>query len=201
MISQSLPIDSEPEWLELGRRIEAAASRDRAADGVTIDRQEFAACMSRFLDGWLRGEQRLNYIAFRDWLAKATTDLWCNQLAEHETAERWLSGEARRLMADEALRVGQREVAFILSPAGNGKFGQPIVSTRGRHDESWFCRKDMTTPHSLLVHSHPTGILEPSPTDLVSMHMLLVEQPEIGYGIISPGADRLYMVRDPRPIP
>lgn len=120
------------------------------------------------------------------------------QAAEIETAERWLTPEARDFMAKEQRRSGDREVSWVLHREDSGKFGRPFLSIRGNSGETFFTSADFG-PGDLLVHSHPSDLLTPSPTDLRTIRLFLRNKHRVGFGIVNPTATRLYLVRDPHP--
>jgi hypothetical protein len=191
----------ERDWLALGRAIAAAHARDLAAEVSSWDQEGFARVVRSHLEPWLVGTARINYLALSESLSMATRGVYGAQVAEADAAVQWLTVDARLFMAHEALRAGGREVSFILTPQADGKYGEPVLSMRGNPGAVRYRDEDLVHPRSLLLHSHPTGDLSPSDADLVNCNFLLEVHKLTGFGIVSLAADRLYLVREPRPEP
>ena len=190
--------DTDP-WVTLGADIAATIARDRAQGMQFWESQKMADLVRAYLNPWLTGVAQVQMQKLLNALDACQRFKQSYELAELETAQRWLTLEAQLTMAGEINRAGYREVVFVLRREGD-RFGSPLVSTRGNASRSWILGRDIDDG-CLLLHNHPTGDLSPSDADLEAMGNLNGLAPHCGDGIISQDACRLYMIRDPRPLP
>ncbi len=122
--------------------------------------------------------------------------------AEDVDAQLWLDPDARTAMAREIARVGGSEISFILRRLDSGKFGKPAVSIRGAKYKTFHMIRD-AEPGVLMIHNHPTGKLAPSDVDVESfmdLHANVKCPYDVADGVIDNTAQRLFLLRDPRPV-
>ena len=97
----------------------------------------------------------------------------------------------RALLAAEIAAAGGREVSFAATVDRDGVVTAARVVARGTVD-AVLALSGMTQRGEMLLHNHPSGVLEPSGADLHVASRLHDEG--IGLGIISNGASELYVV-------
>ncbi|KPJ74669.1 MAG: hypothetical protein AMS19_15080 [Gemmatimonas sp. SG8_23] len=97
-------------------------------------------------------------------------------------------------MRREIERAGGREVCFLATVDENRVVHKPRAVARGNFDAVLVAARDAAVG-SVMLHNHPSGVLEPSDADLsVAAH--LYDQ-GIGTAILDNDAERLYVVVEP----
>jgi len=105
-----------------------------------------------------------------------------------------LSAEASARIRAEIARAGGREVCFLAKLDENRVVHEPRAVARGNFDAVLVAARD-TPEGGVMLHNHPTGVLEPSEADMrVAAH--LYEQ-GLGTAIVDNEAERLYVVVEP----
>jgi len=106
------------------------------------------------------------------------------------TADR-LGGPAREAVAFAIAEAGGREVSFVADVGADGVVTGARAVARGTVD-AVLALPGVAAPGQLVLHNHPSGVLEPSGADLdvaVRLH-----DGGVGFGIVSNDAARLYVV-------
>lgn len=104
---------------------------------------------------------------------------------------------AARLIREEIARAGGREVCFLAEVSAQGVISSPRAVARGNRAAVLAAARD-APPGGIMLHNHPSGILEPSEADL-SVAARLHEE-GLGTAIVDNGASTLYVVVEP-PLP
>ncbi len=110
-----------------------------------------------------------------------------------------LSGQASRALRNEIERAGGREVCFLASVDEDRVVHDPRAVARGNFEAVLVAARDAAVG-GVMLHNHPSGVLEPSDADL-GVAAQLYEQ-GIGTAIVDNRAERVYVVVEPpRPRP
>jgi ATP-dependent DNA helicase DinG len=108
--------------------------------------------------------------------------------------ELYLGGHAADRIRREIERARGNEVSFMATVAEDGEIRDPKVVSRGNASAVLAAVRD---PHAggVLVHNHPSGVLEPSHADLAVAERLW--EMGIGFAITDNAARELYVVLEP----
>lgn len=109
-------------------------------------------------------------------------------------AELALAPETAAFLRREIRRARGREVCVVARVASDGRVIDPRVVARGQR-QAVLAATRFAPPGSLVVHNHPSGILEPSDADL-RVAQALHEQ-GYGFAIVDNEATELYVVVEP----
>ncbi len=114
--------------------------------------------------------------------------------ASPEVTPLTLHPDAARRIRDEIARAGGREVCFLASVDGGRRIVAPRAVSRGNHAAVLAVARD-APEGDVMLHNHPSGLLEPSPADLQVAANLF----EVGLGtaLVDNDATRLYVVVEP----
>lgn len=106
--------------------------------------------------------------------------------------------DVQLVLAAEIASAGGREVSFVATVDGQGRVSAVRAVARGTVDRV-LALPGVASRGEMLLHNHPSGLLEPSMADLSVAARLHDEG--IGFGIIDNSGDSLYIVveipRDP----
>ena len=102
-----------------------------------------------------------------------------------------LSRQAASVMRAAIKLAGGREVCFACTVDGEGVVQAARVVSRGTVDKVLALPK-AAEPGEMLVHNHPSGLLEPSDADLGVAARLY--EAGVGFGIVDNAASELYVV-------
>ena len=105
-----------------------------------------------------------------------------------------LAPEAARVIRDEVTRAGGREVSFLADVTRARVIVNPRAVARGNRSAVLVAARD-AREGSVMIHNHPSGLLEPSEADL--MVASSVYERGIGTAIVTNAADRMYVVVEP----
>ncbi|RMH11853.1 MAG: helicase, partial [Gemmatimonadetes bacterium] len=105
-----------------------------------------------------------------------------------------LSAEAARTIRAEIERAGGREVCFLADVDEARRVVRPRAVARGNHEAVLAAARD-APQGSVMVHNHPSGLLEPSEADLAVAVRLFQEG--LGSALVDNAATRLYVVVEP----
>ena len=108
-----------------------------------------------------------------------------------------LHPEAARRIRAEIQRAGGREVCFLARVDAERRLVEPRAVARGNRGAVLAAARDAEAGE-VLVHNHPSGLLDPSDADLVMAARLYEEG--LGTAIVDNEARHLYVVVEP-PIP
>lgn len=108
--------------------------------------------------------------------------------------DHFLSADAAEFCRREIERARGNEVCFVARIAEGGEVVEPRVVARG-HASAVLALVKNPEPGGLLLHNHPSGVLEPSEADF-AVAARLWEQ-GLGFGIIDNAAGELYVVIEP----
>lgn len=108
-----------------------------------------------------------------------------------------LTREARARVRVEIERAGGREVCFLAEVDGRRRVHDPRAVSRGNYDAVLVAARD-AREGSVMLHNHPSGVLEPSDADF-QVAAQLYEQ-GVGTAIVDNTAESLYVVVEP-PLP
>ncbi len=97
----------------------------------------------------------------------------------------------RDFLADEIARAGGREVCFVAGLDADGCIVEARVAARGTADLV-LALPGVARAGQMILHNHPSGVLEPSAADLHVAARL--HDGGVGFGIISNTAGELYVV-------
>jgi ATP-dependent DNA helicase DinG len=106
----------------------------------------------------------------------------------------FLSPTAAELIRREVRRARGNEVCFLAAVGDGGEILDPRPVARGHASAVLAAIRD-PEPGGVVVHNHPSGILDPSAADL-SVAAQLWEQ-GLGFAIVDNDADRMYVVVEP----
>jgi ATP-dependent DNA helicase DinG len=106
----------------------------------------------------------------------------------------FLSPTAAALLRREIERARGNEVCFVARVAEGGEVVEPRVVARG-HASAVLALVKNPEPGGLLLHNHPSGVLEPSEADF-GVAARLWEQ-GLGFAIIDNDATEMYVVLEP----
>jgi ATP-dependent DNA helicase DinG len=105
-----------------------------------------------------------------------------------------LSADAAARIRREVERVGGREVCFLAVVGPDRVVTDPRVVARGNHEAVVAAAHDAPTG-GLMIHNHPSGVLEPSHADLSVAAR--VSEEGLGTALVDNAATRLYVVVEP----
>ena len=94
----------------------------------------------------------------------------------------------------EIRRAGGREVCFLARVTPERMLTDPRLVARGNHNAVVAAARD-APEGTLMVHNHPSGLLEPSPADLSVAARVWEEG--LGTALVDNAATRLYVVVEP----
>ncbi|MEX0856319.1 MAG: helicase C-terminal domain-containing protein [Gemmatimonadota bacterium] len=97
-------------------------------------------------------------------------------------------------MRQEIERAGGREVCFLAGVTSDRRIVHPRAVSRGNHLAVLAAARDAEAGE-ILLHNHPSGLLEPSEADLALAARVYEEG--LGTGIVDNAASRLYVVVEP----
>lgn len=107
-----------------------------------------------------------------------------------------LTREAQARIRSEIARAGGREVCFLADVDDRRQVHDPRAVSRGNFEAVLVAARDVKEG-SVMLHNHPSGVLEPSDADMgVAAH--LYEQ-GVGTAIVDNEATQLYVVVEPPP--
>lgn len=109
--------------------------------------------------------------------------------------ELFLAPAAAERMRREIARARGNEVCFVCKVEENGAVDAPRVLARGHAGAVLALLRDREEAGGLLVHNHPSGVLEPSEADF-AVATRLWEQ-GLGFAIIDNDASEMYVVVEP----
>jgi ATP-dependent DNA helicase DinG len=110
-----------------------------------------------------------------------------------------LLAHVRDRLAAEIAAAGGREVSFVADLDAGGAVVDVRAVARGTVD-AVLALPGVATRGQMLLHNHPSGVLEPSQADLSVAARF--HDAGIGFGIVNNAADELYVVVEvPRPRP
>ena len=105
-----------------------------------------------------------------------------------------LASEAARVVRDEVARAGGREVSFLAEVTRDRVVVNPRAVARGNRSAVLAVARD-APEGGLMIHNHPSGVLEPSDADLAVAARLHDEG--LGTAVVNNRADRMYVVVEP----
>lgn len=105
-----------------------------------------------------------------------------------------LAPEAARVVRDEVARAGGREVSFLAEVTRDRVVVSPRAVARGNRSAVLAVARE-APEGGVMIHNHPSGVLEPSDADLAVAARLHDEG--LGTAIVSNRADRMYVVVEP----
>ena len=105
-----------------------------------------------------------------------------------------LAPEAARVIRDEVTRAGGREVSFLAEVTRSRVIVSPRAVARGNRSAVLAVARD-AREGSVMIHNHPSGLLEPSDADLTVAAG--VYERGVGTAIVTNAADRIYVVVEP----
>lgn len=105
-----------------------------------------------------------------------------------------LTPESAGVIREEVRRAGGREVTFLADVGENQTLINPRAVARGNRGAVLAVSRD-APQGSVIVHNHPSGLLEPSDADLALAATLYEEG--IGSAIVDNQATHLYVVVEP----
>lgn len=105
-----------------------------------------------------------------------------------------LAPEAARVICDEVTRAGGREVSFLADVTRSRTIVSPRAVARGNRSAVLAAARD-AREGSVMIHNHPSGLLEPSEADLAVAADIY--ERGIGTAIVTNAADRMYVVAEP----
>ena len=105
-----------------------------------------------------------------------------------------LAPEAARIVRDEVARAEGREVSFLAEVARDRVVVNPRAVARGNRSAVLAVARD-APEGGVMIHNHPSGVLEPSDADLAVAARLHDEG--LGTAIVNNRADRMYVVVEP----
>ena len=107
-----------------------------------------------------------------------------------------LAPEAARRIRDQVARAGGREVSFLATVTPGRVIVDPRPVARGNRAAVLAAAADARSGE-IMLHNHPSGVLEPSDADLLAAGRLYEEG--VGSGIVDNLARSLYVVVEPPP--
>jgi ATP-dependent DNA helicase DinG len=105
-----------------------------------------------------------------------------------------LTPEAARYVRGEIRRAQGREVCFLARVTPERLVVEPRAVSRGNRDAVLAAARD-ETEGGVMLHNHPTGVLEPSDADLAVAARLF--ERGLGTAIVDNAVDRIYVVVEP----
>lgn len=108
-----------------------------------------------------------------------------------------LAPPVRALLRGEIAAARGREVSFVARPDADGTLGEARVVSRGTVD-AVLALPGIAERGEMLLHNHPSGVLEPSGADLAVAARL--HDGGVGFGIVDNDVTDFYVVVEcPRP--
>ncbi|HST57619.1 MAG TPA: helicase C-terminal domain-containing protein [Longimicrobium sp.] len=117
-----------------------------------------------------------------------------NTAPPRSAVEHFLSAAAAELIRREIARARGNEVCFIARVAEGAELVEPRVLARGHASAVLALVKDPPQP-GMLIHNHPSGLLEPSEADFGVAARLW--ELGVGFAITDNDASELYVVVEP----
>jgi ATP-dependent DNA helicase DinG len=117
-----------------------------------------------------------------------------NAAPPRSAVEHFLSAAAAELIRREIARARGNEVCFIARVAEGAEIVEPRVLARGHAGAVLALVKDPPQP-GMLIHNHPSGLLEPSDADFGVASRLW--ELGVGFAITDNDASELYVVVEP----
>jgi len=105
-----------------------------------------------------------------------------------------LTPDAAERIRAEIARAGGREVCFLAGVGPGGEITDPRAVARGNRDAVLAAARD-AAEGGVMIHNHPTGLLEPSGSDLAVAGRLYDQG--LGTAITDNQASRLFVVVEP----
>ncbi len=105
-----------------------------------------------------------------------------------------LSADAAAVVRQEVARAGGREVCFLAAVDEARQVVRPRVVARGNHEAVVAAARD-ADQGALMIHNHPSGVLDPSQADLAVATKVWEEG--LGTAITDNEASGLYVVVEP----
>ena len=105
-----------------------------------------------------------------------------------------LHPEAALFIREEIARAGGREVCFLAEVEPDGTVTSPRAVARGNRAAVLAAARD-APEGGIMIHNHPSGLLEPSDADLAVAGRLHEEG--LGTAIVDNGAHHMYVVVEP----
>jgi ATP-dependent DNA helicase DinG len=102
-----------------------------------------------------------------------------------------LTASVRELLRTEIAAAHGREVSFVVRPDPNGMIAQARVVARGTVD-AVLALPGVADRGDMLLHNHPSGVLDPSGADLAVAARL--HDGGVGFGIVDNAVTALYVV-------
>ncbi|MBI4502528.1 MAG: helicase [Gemmatimonadetes bacterium] len=102
-----------------------------------------------------------------------------------------LSADAQSRLSSEIAQAGGREVSFVAEVDEEGRVTAVRPVARGTVD-AVLALPGVARRGEMLLHNHPSGVLDPSPADLTVAAKLF--EAGIGFGIVSNDASAFYVV-------
>ncbi len=109
-----------------------------------------------------------------------------------------LAPEAARRIREEIARAGGREVCFLATVTPKRVIVNPRAVARGNR-AAVLAAAAAARPGELMLHNHPSGVLDPSDADLATAARL--HERGLGSAIVDNRARALYVVVEPSPPP
>ncbi|MBW3533629.1 MAG: helicase [Gemmatimonadetes bacterium] len=106
-----------------------------------------------------------------------------------------LGADAAERIRAEIARAGGREVCFLASVTPERVVSDPRAVARGNMEAVVAAARHDPPPGGVMIHNHPSGVLEPSHADLSVAARLFEEG--VGTAITDNGATDLYVVVEP----
>lgn len=107
-----------------------------------------------------------------------------------------ITPDVRSYLADEITSAGGREVCFVATLDADGMVIGARAVARGTADMV-LALPGVARAGQMVLHNHPSGVLEPSPPDLHVAARL--HDGGVGFGILNNAADELYVVVEVTP--
>ena len=133
---------------------------------------------------------------FADVSSEDVADGPCLPEAPGATSELRLSAAAAVLIRREIQRAGGREVCFLARVSPGRELVEPRAVARG-NEAAVLAAARAAEEGSIMVHNHPSGVLEPSDADLDVAARLYEDG--LGSAITDNAAGTLYVVVEPPP--
>jgi ATP-dependent DNA helicase DinG len=105
-----------------------------------------------------------------------------------------LDGDAARRIREEIERAGGREVCFLADVDERRRVHDPRAVSRGNFEAVLVAARD-ASEGGVMLHNHPSGVLEPSDADMRVASQLY--ERGLGTAIVDNAASRLYVVVEP----
>ena len=102
-----------------------------------------------------------------------------------------LGADAQSRLAAEIRAAGGREVSFVADVDGDGRVVTAVPVARGTVS-AVLALPGVAARGQMVLHNHPSGVLEPSPADLTVAARL--HDAGVGFGIVNNPATEMYVV-------